>query len=446
MLKTKYSAFTLFFLVNILFVVQIHGQTNISFNEFLPDTKATESYADKGVLFSSFYGTPMIKKENLITQRNMLCAFNQRRALGMSVNFCEDLQIYFVNPKRKMVKNFASNIRIYLSSTISVTAYWRDVSGDIHKTESSFDPTNGLTIFVPAETDCIFLQSTNPDSMGYFLVTGLTFTLSQSDDVICGRPVTDASFSFHRLINEDYPQEIYARLDEYRKRAKPLEIGLQYLKPDKITYIDEFAIIVKFPVNDERNIPQQIFKAMRRKLDTVGIGEAAKTFRDIGEFSFFESSRVNNRPDGIPIVGDIYHINIFGPDDGDVMITDLFERPGASYFRYSTLNNGLSEIPGSRLEGSGSHPNNGSREYGYYHSINGWIKFYVRGIDQFYVSEASSYGSMKQTQFWLSFLEGIGNLTNSYGGQVVYPATKTFEKALIELPKCHVPPRNGYGK
>jgi len=279
-----------------------------------------------------------------------------------------------------------------------------------------------------------------------FTVTSVSYLLSQSSDLICNRPVTDAGASWQRLANENYPQAVYDRLDEFRKPKQTPKIGLQYLK-DQETFYDEFAIIVKLP-EGEPDLVQEIFADMRRKLDTVGLGAAAATFESIGSFTYFEPKLIASRPEKLPIVGDIFQVDINpgfhltrpGADDGDVMITDLTEYLGNSHFRYSTLTN---ELPG----GHGSHPNNGSREYGYSQTLDGWTKFYVRGVDQFEWKRVGKFfGKEAQDKFWVAFLNGIGNRVKFHNGEVIYPALKTVDETLKTPPKCHVPPKSGYGK
>jgi hypothetical protein len=121
------------------------------------------------------------------------------------------------------------------------------------------------------------------------------------------------------------------------------------------------------------------------------------------------------------------------------MMTELLEAPEHSRFRYSTLSN---HLPG----GNWTHPNNGSREYGYFKTLDGWTKFYVRGIDQFDFEKAADLGAeTSQSNFWLNFLTGIGNQVKFRKGEIVYPAFKTVDETLKGPPKCHVPPRTGYG-
>lgn len=446
MLRNRFLTLVLGLLtINLIFAAQVGAQTTINFTEFPVFTKAGEKYVNKGVLFSSRDGSPMITKDNVITGKIGLCAEGRRTIdAGISefqANFCEDVYVGFVSPEQKMVSNFAQNINIKFLAVGAVTAFWIDEEGVVQNVQASLSDGNELAVSIPGKTEGVFLVSTDSDcAICNFMITSVSFVLSKNTDPICDQPITDAGYSFRRLINEDYPQEIYQRLEEFRKPNQGLGIRLQYLKPGQKTYYDEFAIIVKLP-EGERDFAQDIFTDMRRKLDTVGLGKPASDFTNIGEFTYFEPNKVANRANRLPTVGDIFQVDIWGPDNGDVMMTELKESPGRSRFRYSTLTNNLPK-------GSGSHPNNGSREYGYSKTLDGWTKFYVRGIDQYRTPRlpgAETIGIVKQNEFWLSFLEGIGNRVKFYNGGVIFPAEKTIDKTLMGLPKCHMPPQKGYG-
>lgn len=436
------------FSINLTSGIQARAQTNINFTEFPVQAQVKEKYVNRGVLFSSLQGTPTIVQDTLITGKIGLCALARRTMgtgiLAVQVNSCEDVYVGFVYPNKKMVHNFAKNINIRVLAVGGVTAYWRDQEGEIKDVEASLSANNELGVSIPDETEGVFLTSTDPDC-GFcnFTVTSVSFVLSKSTDLICSQPVTDAGFSWRRLANEDYPHAMYDRLDEFRQPKQPLKIRFQYLKANKETYYDEYAIIVKLPAGD-RDMAQEIFADMRRKLDTVGLGQPATKFKDIGSFTYFEPDKIASRPGKLPIVGDIFKVDIrpgfhlTGLDNGDVMMTELQESPGHSRFRYSTLTNDL-------RGGSGSHPNNGSREYGYRTTLDGWTKFYVRGIDQFRERLATVQGREGQDEFWRSFLEGIGNRVKFNNGEVIYPATKTVDETLTTPPRCHVPPKSGYG-
>lgn len=355
-----------------------------------------------------------------------------------------DVYIGFVSPKEKMVSNFAKDIKIKILAVGGVTAFWRDSEGDIKNIQAVVGTNNELIVSIPDETEGVALYSTDDDCViCNFSVTNISFKLSQGKDLICSDPITDAGYSWKRLANENYSKTLYDRLDEFRKPNQPLKIRFQYLKPGRETYYDEFAIIVKFP--DDKDYSEQIFADMRRKLDTVGLGPAAARFKEIGSFTYFEPTKVSNRPDGLPTVGDIFQIDInagfklTGIDDGDVMMTELMESPGHSRFRYSTLTNDLPK-------GSGSHPNNGTREYGYFKTLDGQVKFYTRGLDQFRERLATVPGRKAQDEFWLKFLEGIGNRVKFYNGKIIYSPKKTVDEFLTNTtPKCHLAPQNGYG-
>lgn len=433
MLKRIFAVFAVSLIFNLAAIAQTEPETTVTFREFSVPTEVGQKYADKGLLFSSDDGVPLISDTGL-------CAYGARETLpglGIYKNLCLSIHIGFVSPKEKMVSNFAKNIKLTLAISGLVTAFWLDREGNLQKAQS-VAAKEGHSISIPGETDGIFLMPTDPEcTICDFTVRSMSFTLSKNNQPICGEPVTDADFSFARLIREDYSEEVYKRLEEYRKSNKILDFHLQYLK-ETTTYYDEFATIVRLPT-DKRDLAKTIFADMRRKLDTVGIGKAAGTFNYIAEFKYFDEKRVKQNPGGLPTVGDIFLINIFGPNDGNVMMTDLTEYPSAAHFRYSTLRD-------NRPKGSGAHPNNGSREYGYSNSLDGNTKFYVRGIDQYFPQGGRLLGMSIQEKFWVSFLTGIADRVKAEGGRIIFPAKKTINESIIGVPKkCHTLPRKGYG-
>ena len=346
-----------------------------------------------------------------------------------------------------MVRTYARNIEIRMSGDSGEAAYWYDDQGNIKTQKASLRSDNKVGFSIPDKTEGILIID---EDMGkgegceacMIITTSVSFEPVPSTDPLCGEAATDAELSWHRLVNEAYSPELYNRLDEFRKPGNRLKIQFQHLRAGQETYYDEFAIIVKLP-DGRQDFASETFAAMRRKLDTVGLGEAAKEFMGIGTFRYFEPKRIEARSDKLPVVGDIFQVDIrpglhlTGIDDGDVMMTELLEGPRNSRFRYSTLNNDLAG-------GSGSHPNNGSREYGYFTTLDGWTKFYVRGVDQFKYPIYANSGRPHQDKFWLSFLEGIGNRVKFYNGEIIYPVKKTVNGTLTTTPKCHVPPQKGY--
>lgn len=424
---------------------QVGPKVTINFTELPVGLEVAERYVDKGVLLSSQQGR-LISQEYLSSGRTMgLCASVSRNFLGVWLPYCADTYIGFVLPSQKMVRTFARNIEIRLSGDAGVFAYWYDDKGNIKTQKASPRSNNEMGFSIPDKTEGVLLIDENKDCDAcMILTTSVSFDPLVSIDAICEEPTTDAGFSWRRLANESYSQTLYDRLDEYRNpKPNPTRpILFQYLKAGKETYYDEFAIIVKLP-KDDQDFAQKIFADMRRKLDEVGLGQPATNFQNIGSFSYFEPAKIAKRPDKLPIVGDMFRVDInpglgiTGIDDGDVMMTELMESPRHSYFRYSTLTNTLSYGP---------HPNNGSREYGYFKTLDGLTKFYVRGVDQFRVKMFVGLGGKSsQDEFWMNFIEGIGNRIKFYKGEVIYPATKTVNESLKTVPNCHVAPKSGYG-
>src|ERR1700741_3582670 len=76
---------------------QAGAQTTIGFTEFPVNTQTSEQYVNKGVLFSSPVGTPIISKDNLITGKVGLCALGHRTMgrgiFAVKVNACETVYV-----------------------------------------------------------------------------------------------------------------------------------------------------------------------------------------------------------------------------------------------------------------------------------------------------------------------------------------------------------------
>lgn len=418
---------------------------SIVFSEQKTLEDARTKYLLDGVMFSSQIGTPTVIRDPFNREQFQLCAVNQRDTgiLGIKGTACEDVFISFIKVTDKAeprVKRYVKDIVIKVQAFGGVIAFWRDKEGTVHKQVQFPTLPLGEAVFnIAGETTGVELESENLECTACnFSVLGLSFFDTKGADALCS-PTTDAGLSHYRLLNEDYPQSVYDILDSYRVgRNTILPLRFQPLDQSKPTYIDEFAIFVRMPT-DKSLTAQDIFKDMRRRLDSVGIGMANWKFTNIGEFSYFDLKKILARPDKQPGVGDIFQVNIFGPENGDVMMTDLKESPDNSYFRYSTLNNNLPK-------GNAAHPNNGSREYGYESALDGTVKFYVRGVDQFRLGlNAYVGGGNLQERFWTRFLEGIGARVEEAGGKVVLKTAKSVDDKINTLPPCYKSQRRGYG-
>lgn len=70
-------------------------------------------------------------------------------------------------------------------------------------------------------------------------------------------------------------------------------------------------------------------------------------------------------------VGSAFELNIYGPDDAAIVISDHQRRQYGEFYAVTTI-----ETPWS-----GSHPVSGHRQFGYYQTSDHWI-FYTRGADR----------------------------------------------------------------
>jgi hypothetical protein len=346
--------------------------------------------------------------------------------------------IGFVEPDKPMIRRYVKNISLKIRHDAPVIVEWIGKDGVKRNIEVSRTALTGPSIAkLPEDAYGIAIRTKDSDcDFCYFGVTDLSFDTTSDDSLCSPSPMKDARLSHQRLVNEKYDQFIYNILDSY-KRLTILPVKFQTLLPAKTTYPDEYAIIVKMP-SDGSLSEQDIFADMRYKLDTVGRGLDRTQFKTLGSFIFLEGYKISKRPNKTPIIGDTYIVDIIGIDNGDVMITDIHTSIYKSYFRYSTLETKF--LPQNR----GSHPNNGSREYGYETALDKTIKFYVRGIDQFRVESAALVGRKLQDLFWLNLLEGIGARVKNAGGEIVHPASKTIDELLPNRPPCHQDPPAKY--
>jgi hypothetical protein len=99
-----------------------------------------------------------------------------------------------------------------------------------------------------------------------------------------------------------------------------------------------------------------------------------------------------NRTSGVPVVGGIVDIDIQGPDNGSVIVGEI----GATYFIFQTIDSGT----------YGSHPENGSREFGFERNGN-QITFYTRGVSRSGNFLVGWVGAGAQQKGWTALLRGI---------------------------------------
>lgn len=126
----------------------------------------------------------------------------------------------------------------------------------------------------------------------------------------------------------------------------------------------------------------------------------SEAFDDINEFQRTEQDRRR----GAPAVGDVYDIDIKGPDNGSVM---LVERTPKNFI-FQTV----------ATTQTGAHPEFGSREFGFEILEKGAVRWYTRGASRPGSDAAAIIGAPIQKLGWTAMLTGIGNTLQSRGGRL----------------------------
>ena len=154
---------------------------------------------------------------------------------------------------------------------------------------------------------------------------------------------------------------------------------------------DEYSILVeKLGSNDS---PESLVLALATDLNgTI----KDKTFDAI---NVFRRARA-----GPPMVGELVHIDIMGPDDGSVILAELTP----DYFIYQTID----------CEETGSHPENGSREFGCQRE-GARVRFYTRGVSRPGNVVIRVAGAGPQMVGWTRLMRGLSDQIAARGGQPV---------------------------
>lgn len=125
-------------------------------------------------------------------------------------------------------------------------------------------------------------------------------------------------------------------------------------------------------------------------------------FDDINEFKRDKSEKEKTQ---LPVVGDVYDIDIQGPDDGSVVLVEQT----SNHFIFQTITRSIFS--------TGSHPEYGSREFGFERMADKSIRFYTRGASRASNNIVFIIGSVKQKQGWTALVTGIQNELKKRGGK-----------------------------
>lgn len=134
--------------------------------------------------------------------------------------------------------------------------------------------------------------------------------------------------------------------------------------------------------------------------------EMAKDLNKAVNSSDFDSiNTFHRRPLGTggPAVGDVYHIDIAGPDNGSVMLVES----ASDHFIFQTV----------ETKEDGTHPEYGARQFGFERLEGGAVRWYTRGTSRpGHAPGGGTIGRHAQEKGWTSMLKGMAAELVSRGG------------------------------
>lgn len=229
------------------------------------------------------------------------------------------------------------------------------------------------------------------DPMGKVLLKRLVQELNSgtiSDEEIrqVQRVITHASATHGRLVTEALRPEVQRALQNAGATLQPISSGFAGLN------FDGYSIVIE---QMPPGVTPEAFLAELLKDPNATVNHPV--FNLTSEFA----RRV---PSGEPELGDIYEIDIVGPDNGDVVLND--KTP--SQFTFTTIHTGWS--------GHGEHPEYGNREFGFERNPDGSITFYTRGASRPAGVPERVVGPLLQQATWTALIQGISNTIEARGG------------------------------
>ena len=136
------------------------------------------------------------------------------------------------------------------------------------------------------------------------------------------------------------------------------------------------------------------------------LGEMASDLNKAVNSSDFDSiNTFHRRPlaSGGPAVGDVYHIDIAGPDNGSVMLVEST----SDHFIFQTV----------ETKEDGTHPEYGARQFGFERLEGGAVRWYTRGTSRPALTPGGgTIGRHAQEKGWTRMLKGIAAELVKRGG------------------------------
>jgi hypothetical protein len=195
------------------------------------------------------------------------------------------------------------------------------------------------------------------------------------------RLVRAASPSHSRLANEPWKSDptITGALSAQGATYQSHTSG--YAGGDLI--LDEYSVVLD--TMPSSTTPEAYLQEMAQDLN---MAVSNTTFDKINTF--------HRRPRGPggPAVGDIYHIDIAGPDNGSVMLVES----APDHFIFQTV----------ETSEDGTHPEYGSRQFGFERLAGGAVRWYTRGASRpGLMPGGGTIGRHAQESGWTAMLKGM---------------------------------------
>ncbi|MGH7469837.1 MAG: hypothetical protein ACRENP_17960 [Longimicrobiales bacterium] len=154
---------------------------------------------------------------------------------------------------------------------------------------------------------------------------------------------------------------------------------------------DEYSIVVtQMPPN---LTPEAFLEEMASDLNGA-----------INDAGFNAVNRFSRKQAGRPEVGELVEIDILGPDNGAVLLAEKV----SDYFIYQTVT----------TPALGTHPEYGSREFGFEQLSGGSVRFYTRGVSRAGDGAVKAAGTVPQKTGWTRLMKGISDAIEARGGKV----------------------------
>ena len=267
---------------------------------------------------------------------------------------------------------------------------------------------------IPEQTLNALAQDKPGQALLYIMYSDLNdLYISAQDHCLMQKIVGAVSPRYGPLASFEFKpsQEFQAALDTNNSKLQKLSEATHLAG----TRYDHYQASVSLP-NPQK--AEDLYKIFAANLNTVG----NNTFDMMENFSLRGGDGITTQPK----VGDIYDINIMGPDNGSVMVGESELSADGGHFTIVTI----AEPAG---QGNGVHPENGVREFGYTNHHDGSYTFYTTGASRGLNVMIHAAGAIPQELSAKGLIQGFIDQSISMGGSVVQPLSAEMQDPVLKL-------------